>query len=672
MIWAGDLLMRRINHYRNLINRKQLLTLSTSALFVLIAGCAGNPVDSSKTANLEGRIPAEKLLAVDCLLPPEIRKLGRFSTFASARRPIKTTALDCEIRGGEYVAYDRSDYRTALNVWLGRAKEGDPEAQTYLGEIYEKGLGLAPDYDAAFTWYSKAAEQGFSRAQVNLGYLYEKGLGVKQDPVKALNYYRLSSGISEDIDYSSKIQTEAENIAAKQTSTLKKELSKRDREIKNLRASLAESKRLLEQRQRMLQEAIDKTEGLNKTIEERRHTQTENAELVRAYNIQKQLIEKERQSINALKAEIARNQETLSKPSIEILDPPILATRGSAPSLRVRSGSTAQVVRGRIVSQSGIRQATINGRSLSIDSQGLFHSAVPVADSETTVTVTATDTQGQTDQFVFVLISDQPKQTAEVTATQIGRIAKSIDFGRYFALVIGNNEYQNHPHLQTAVNDAQKVSEELRSRFGFETLLLTNADRYTILSAINELRGEMTEKDNLLVYYAGHGEIDQATKQGYWLPVDAEPRNSANWISNASISDLLNTIKAKHVLVIADSCYSGSMSRSSIPRLNTQMNEEHLQKWLKLMTKTKSRTVLTSGGLEPVLDSGGGEHSVFAKAFLEELRGSKGVIDAYRVYRNVSGQVEKNAATSGFSQVPTYAPIQHAGHGGGEFILVSG
>lgn len=114
------------------------------------------------------------------------------------------------------------------------------------------------------------------------------------------------------------------------------------------------------------------------------------------------------------------------------------------------------------------------------------------------------------------------------------------------------------------------------------------------------------------------------------------------------------------------------MTRSSIPRLNTQMNEQHLQKWLKLMTKTRSRTVLTSGGLGPVLDTGGGEHSVFARVFLDELETGDGVIDAYRIYRKVSVQVEKITAAGGFNQIPTYAPIQHAGHGGGEFLLVNG
>lgn len=79
----------------------------------------------------------DKLFVVDCLLPGQVRKLGQALTYITPRRPIKTSAIDCEIRGGEYVAYDRTDYSTALKVWLPQAKEGKPEAQTYVGEIYE-------------------------------------------------------------------------------------------------------------------------------------------------------------------------------------------------------------------------------------------------------------------------------------------------------------------------------------------------------------------------------------------------------------------------------------------------------------------------------------------------------------------------------------------------------
>ena len=152
----------------------------------------------------------DQFLVVDCLLPGQIRKLGQSMTYLSPRRPIRTTAINCEIRGGEYVSYDRANYATALNIWLPKAKEGDPAAQTYVGEIYEKGLGIDPDYQIAAAWYKKAADQGYTRAQINLGFLYEKGLGVPKDEVQALTLYRNASGLDEsDLQFASTAEINA-------------------------------------------------------------------------------------------------------------------------------------------------------------------------------------------------------------------------------------------------------------------------------------------------------------------------------------------------------------------------------------------------------------------------------------------------------------------------------
>lgn len=135
------------------------------------------------------------LYIVDCLLPGQIRRLGSQMTFLTARNAIKTSAVDCEIRGGEYIAYDRANYASSLNVWLPKAESGEPEAQAYTGEIYEKGLGTQPDYKTAADWYRKAAAQGNSRAQINLGHLYEKGLGVEKNLATAMEWYQKASGL---------------------------------------------------------------------------------------------------------------------------------------------------------------------------------------------------------------------------------------------------------------------------------------------------------------------------------------------------------------------------------------------------------------------------------------------------------------------------------------------
>jgi hypothetical protein len=84
----------------------------------------------------------------------------------------------------------------------------------------------------------------------------------------------------------------------------------------------------------------------------------------------------------------------------------------------------------------------------------------------------------------------------------------------------------------------------------------------------------------------------------------------------------------------------------------------------------RSRTVITSGGLEPVLDAGGGEHSVFAKAFLAVLQTNKGILEGPELYLEVSARVSYAAEQMRFAQTPEYAPIRFARHEGGHFIFV--
>jgi len=200
--------------------------------------------------------------------------------------------------------------------------------------------------------------------------------------------------------------------------------------------------------------------------------------------------------------------------------------------------------------------------------------------------------------------------------------------------------------------------------------VLVDADRYRILSALNSLRETLTSRDNLLVYFAGHGELDEVNQRGHWLPVDAERDSTANWIPSTAVTDILNIMKAKQVLLVVDSCYAGALTRSASGRLGTGMTDEERLHWYRTMAGKRSRTVLTSGGLAPVMDAGGGRHSVFAKALLEVLAASDDTLDGQRLYREVAARVAYAAAGMRFDQVPEYAPIRHAGHEAGEFFLV--
>jgi predicted small lipoprotein YifL len=249
--------------------------------------------------------------------------------------------------------------------------------------------------------------------------------------------------------------------------------------------------------------------------------------------------------------------------------------------------------------------------------------------------------------------------TAPFSATPADSMVASLNFGSYHALVIGNNDYQRLPKLRTAVNDAKSMAEVLRAKYGYEVELLLNATRSEIFKAIYSYRRTLTSRDNLLIYYAGHGWLDKEADEGYWLPVDAGRQDPANWISNSSITSSLRAMKAKHVLVVADSCYSGKLARGISIRVRSG---DYYQR----ISMKKARTVLASGGLEPVADDGGkGNHSVFASAIIEALNENQGVLDATLLFSKIRRPVMVNA-----DQTPEYSDIRKAGHDGGDFLFV--
>lgn len=242
---------------------RTILRLSMLNTTLSLAACA-TPMPLAPDHTTVSQVSVDRSLVVDCLLPGTVRRLGRLSVVSMPRRSIKATSGDCEIRGGEYVAFDRADYATALRVLLPEAQKGKPEAQTYVGEIYEKGLSVAHDYTLAAQWYRKAAEQGYSRAQINLAFLYERGLGVPKDTVTALNWYRKASGLAEDeLAFASAIEAERQ--------ALREEVTLRQREAALLRKQLDDTKRQLEKRSK-------RVGAIQRELEQARHKVRESQE----------------------------------------------------------------------------------------------------------------------------------------------------------------------------------------------------------------------------------------------------------------------------------------------------------------------------------------------------------------------------------------------------------
>ncbi|MEJ1355334.1 MAG: caspase family protein [Candidatus Sedimenticola sp. (ex Thyasira tokunagai)] len=353
-------------------------------------------------------------------------------------------------------------------------------------------------------------------------------------------------------------------------------------------------------------------------------------------------------------------------PTINLIDPPVANTR-SITNVITPAGTEGRLIVGRVDAPAGLLSLTINGQPFEADAQGLFKANVPVSKSKTPVSIVAVDKQGKRSEVEFRLL---PEAAQERAGTAGGQAAGDGVFGTYHALVIANNQYQKLDDLSTPSNDADAVSQILKQKYGFTVTRLQNATRYEILSTMNKLRKSLTEKDNLLIFYAGHGEYDKTNNRGHWLPVDAERDSTANWVSTIAITDILNAMSAKHILVIADSCYSGALTRSANTELDPGMSDEVRMKWLRAIAKTRSRYVLTSGGVKPVLDDGGNGHSIFASALIEALNQNQGILEGSKLYRDVKARVEVSTEELNVDQTPQYAKLKRTGHEYGEFLLV--
>ena len=244
----------------------RLLLIRFVALTVLVAVAAVSMIFSITISSAQAAV-AEDFLVVDCLLPGKMRKLGKKVSFVTARRALRTSQSDCEIRGGEYTAYDRSDYSTSLQIWLPLAQEGDAKAQNYVGEIYEKGIGGTPQYKQAAEWYLKAAEQGFSAAQVNLGELYERGNGVEANKEKAAFWYRKASGLdTANIEFVPGLKDE-------EVQQLRRERNAAETDRNSLKGELDRLRKQLDDTQRQLKNQSKKSSGLSDELQKTRSQQ---------------------------------------------------------------------------------------------------------------------------------------------------------------------------------------------------------------------------------------------------------------------------------------------------------------------------------------------------------------------------------------------------------------
>jgi len=245
------------------------------------------------------------------------------------------------------------------------------------------------------------------------------------------------------------------------------------------------------------------------------------------------------------------------------------------------------------------------------------------------------------------------------------------ELGKRYALVIGNNGYKNLPALNFAQNDARRVYDELTQHYGFKGTLLLDATAPEIYKAADDLNEKLGPNDSVVIYFAGHGAPDPSGQASYWLGVDArnEPATYASYgVSSFDLNRWLDKFAAKHVLVVADSCYSGA---GIAPIGGIKLKSADLSKQLETALGGPSRTAIASGANEPVPDGGAVDGSVFSGTFVDLLKENKGILTDSELFAHLSERMKFGATNSIVSvQAPIFGRIESGGHVRGQFVFL--
>ena len=271
--------------------------------------------------------------------------------------------------------------------------------------------------------------------------------------------------------------------------------------------------------------------------------------------------------------------------------------------------------------------------------------------------------------FVFLLMpvihsAEEERGVAVIPVSPTGHQVR----GNQWLFVIGINTYLEWSRLNTAVNDAKTVKDVLLKRYHFDKYHLIelydeDATRSNILAKLRYLANRVGPDDSIVIFYAGHGHMDSITKSGSWIPVESSMSDTSAWVSNHDIKNYLkvDAIKAKHILLISDSCFSGDFFRGNRGRL-----PEVTDKVIKRAYERSSRQAITSGGLEPVVDAGFSGNSVFTHFMVQALEeNEKPFLIPSDFFPEIKAGVVENA-----KQFPLFGTLKDTGgQEGGELVF---
>lgn len=272
-------------------------------------------------------------------------------------------------------------------------------------------------------------------------------------------------------------------------------------------------------------------------------------------------------------------------------------------------------------------------------------------------------TAGQLALSDACLITDRTREGEVRPDTTVAKVTQAAvpQINRKMALVIGMNQYDDKriPQLVNAMPDAQAVGQTLADALSYDVVRLDNPSKAQLIETLNMLASRAREQDSLVVYFAGHGELVEGTGYGYWIARDSRADDPRTWISNADVNRVLGAASSRQIAVVADSCYSGAFAKEA------SLADQRARRQLDSYLSRRAVTIMSSGGDEPVADSGKYGHSVFAWNFMEQLRQLGDWAPGASLFGEIRTAVERE-----LPQTPMYGASLTAGHQeGGDYLF---
>lgn len=305
---------------------------------------------------------------------------------------------------------------------------------------------------------------------------------------------------------------------------------------------------------------------------------------------------------------------------------------------------------------SGIASILINGNLIpaaKIEPDGTFFTNLVLKSGTNSLVITANDKEGNATTTTYK-INNAAGNNAEMKADQAAVIPP-----KYHAILIAENDYVDStiPDLRNPVRDATGLKELLTTKYKFNAEnidTLYNRNREDIVETIIAKCKSLTDNDNLLIFYAGHGDTTHdklGNVDGYLVPSSARKGLTSYYITSEEIKKALLKSNAKHVLILLDACYSGAFTRQLTPDAPNDVKKQYAM---------DSRKVMASGNLERVPDDS--KFILFLTEFLKN--NTQKYVSAKDLWSYVSVRI--TAFTSNLAQ---YAAIPGVGDIGGEFIF---